>query len=157
MKAEYVNPFITAATNVLKTMAQTNPVPGKPELKKGKATWGCVTGVIGMAGPSVSGNMVLSFDKESILEIVSKMLMETFPEISDDVMDAVGEITNMITGGAKKEFSDMGLSFEMATPIMVKGQGVEIQQLANTPTLVIPFKTEKGTFVIEANLGDRKS
>ena len=157
MKAEYINPFIVATTNVLKTMAQTNPSPGKPDLKKDRSTWGVVTGVIGMAGPSVSGNMVLSFDKASILEIVSKMLMEEFADITDDVVDAVGEITNMITGGAKKEFGDMGLSFDMAIPIMIKGQGVEIKQLANAPTLVIPFKTEKGSFVIEANLGERKS
>lgn len=157
MKAEYINPFIVATTNVLKTMAQTNPAAGKPEIKKDRSTWGVVTGVIGMAGPSVSGNMVLSFDKGSILEIVSKMLMEEFSDITDDVVDAVGEITNMITGGAKKEFGDMGLPFDMAIPIMIKGQGVEIKQLANAPTLVIPFKTEKGSFVIEANLGERKS
>lgn len=156
MNAEFINPFINATTNVLKTMASTTPEAGKPYLKKDSKTWGVVTGIIGMAGNEISGNMVISFDQASILEIVNKMLMENYTELSDEVVDAVGEITNMITGGAKKELSETGCLFEMATPVMLKGQGTEIKQLTAVPVVVIPFSTSAGKFVIEANLSRRK-
>lgn len=156
MKAELINPFINSASNVLKTMAQLNPVPGKPYVKTDKLTWGVVTGLIGLAGDRATGNMVISFDEGCILKVVSNMLMEDFNEMTEDVLDAVGEITNMISGGAKKELSEHGYSFDMAIPVIVRGQNVEITQITKSPIVVIPFDTEAGKFVVEANLADRK-
>lgn len=156
MNVELINPFVKSAVNVLKTMAQAEPVPGKPYLKEGNLTWGVVTGLIGMAGDDVTGNMVVSFDEQAILGIVSKMLMEEFKSLTPDVVDAVGEITNMISGGAKKELSELGFSFNMATPIMITGKSVELSQLSKAPIVVLPFSTDAGQFVIEANLAKVK-
>ena len=155
MNVELINPFLSATSNVLSTMAQTVPTPGKPTIKKGNMTWGVVTGVIGMAGDDMSGNMVISFDEKSILAIVSKMLMEEFKELNKDVLDAVGELTNMISGGAKKDLSEKGYSFNMATPMMIKGENVEIQQLTTAVVLQVPFTIPEGKFVVEANLAPR--
>lgn len=133
-------------------MASTVPTPGQPFLKPDKKTFGPATGVIGMGGPSLAGNMAISFDEACILGIVSRMFMEDIATIDDDILDAVGELTNVIAGGAKKEMSERGLVFDMATPFMLRGQGVEIAQFAKIPIVVIPFKTEFGNFVVESNL-----
>ena len=156
MNVEFINPFINSALNVLKTMAKTTPNVGKPAVKPGNRTWGVVTGIIGLAGETVSGNMVLSFDAPSILRIVSNMLGEEFKEVNNDVVDAVGELTNMISGGAKGELSEKGHKFDMATPIMVTGKDLEIKQLSDIPVITVPFTTDAGKFVIEANLAARK-
>ena len=155
MKAEYVNPFLNATKNVIETMASTSVTAGKPEIKHGNKTWGVVTGVIGLTCDQLKGNMVVSFDAASILGIVSRMLGEEFKEVNKDVIDAVGELTNMITGGAKKEFAEKGYKFEMAIPVMVSGQNVEIVQFGKGPVIVITFKTEQVAFVIEASLGEK--
>ncbi len=156
MKAEYLNPFLHATRNVLETMAQTKVANQKPYLKEGVATFGDVTGIIGMASEKLEGNMMISFPEACILQIVAKMLMEAPKEkIDDEIVDAVGELTNMICGGAKASFGKLGLSFDLATPTMVTGKGVEIHQRTDSPTIVIPFKTDFGTFVLEANLSDR--
>ena len=155
MKAEFINPFINSTVNVFKTMAQLNPAPGKPYLKHDKVTWGVVSGVIGMAGDKASGNMIISFDEPCILKVVSNMLMEEFTELNNDVLDAVGEITNMISGGARRELGEMGYSFEMAIPIIVRGKDVELTQITKQPILVVPFETENGRFVVEANVTDK--
>ncbi len=152
MKAEYINPFVDSTLNVLSTMAFTDSSPGAPSLKKDNLTKGAVTGLIGMAGSEINGNMILSFEKATILSIVSKMVMEEFSEINDDVTDAVGELTNMISGGAKKLLSEHGLSFDMATPIMIVGQNVELKQLSDHPVISIDFTTDSGKFWVEANL-----
>ena len=156
MKVELLNPFLLATKNVLETMAHTKVEAQKPHLKENKGTFGDVTGIIGMASESVEGNMVISFHEACILEIVARMLMEP-PKatIDNDTVDAVGELTNMICGGAKANLSKMGLSFNLATPTMVKGKGAEIRYPTSSPIIVVPFKTDCGDFVLEASLADR--
>lgn len=155
MKAELINPFIDSTMNVLSTMAQVKPVPGKPYLKQDNRSWGVVTGIIGLAGAEMVGNMMVSFEEKCILHIVSQMLMEKYTEVNDEVIDAVGEITNMITGGVKKGLLDHGLKFDLAIPVMIKGENVELTQLTKAPIIVVPFDTEQGKFVVEANLAPR--
>ncbi len=153
MKAEYINPFLISTKNVVETMAQTAVSNNKPELKKDAKTSGDVTGIIGMSSDTVSGAMVLSFSEKCILNIVANMLMEPVKDkVDDDVVDAVGELTNMICGGAKAELAKIELKFDLATPTMVVGQGVEITMFSSAPTIVIPFETQHGGFVVEANL-----
>lgn len=156
MNVEIINPFIEATINVLKTMARVEPKPGNPALKTSNKTWGAVTGVIGMAGDKVSGSLCVSFDEGSILEIVSSMFGEPFTSLNNEVVDAVGEITNMITGGTKKLLAEKGFQFEMATPMMITGKDVELKFLVNSPVIQVPFKIDKGQFVVEANLSPRQ-
>ena len=156
MKAEYLNPFISSTKNVLETMAQTKVTAKKPKLKDTDATFGDVTGIIGLASDQVEGSMTISFKKACILQIVGRMLMEDpQSEINEDIVDAVGELTNMICGGAKAEFGKLGLNFSLATPTMVTGQGVKIHQQSDEPIIVIPFQTDAGDFVLEANMSDK--
>ncbi|MCK5341289.1 MAG: chemotaxis protein CheX [Desulfobulbaceae bacterium] len=157
MKAEFINPFLHSAKNVLETMAQTPVNAKKPMLKKDKVTYGEVTGIIGMASAKVAGCMVISFEEKCILQIVANMLMEEPKEnVDDEIIDAVGELTNMICGGAKAQLGKLGNKFDLATPTMVVGKGVEISYHSEAPTILIPFDTETGSFVIEANLADKE-
>ena len=154
MKAELINPFLNAAKNVLETMAQVKVISQKPHLKAGTSSYGVVTGIIGMTSEQITGSMIVSFSEKCILKIVANMLMEEVKEkIDDEVVDAVGELTNMICGGAKAQLAKLDLKFALATPTMVVGKGVEISFYSKSPTIVIPFATEDGSFVVEANLG----
>lgn len=156
MKAELINPFLNATKNVLETMCQTPAKAGKPELKKGNKSYGELTGMIGMASESVTGCMILSFTEKCILNIVGSMLMEPPKDkIDAETVDAVGELTNMICGGAKAQLAKLDHKFDLATPTMIQGKGVEISYFSEAPTIVIPFTTDHGNFVIEANLGDK--
>ncbi|MBU0480342.1 MAG: chemotaxis protein CheX [Proteobacteria bacterium] len=158
MKAELINPFLNSAKNVLETMCQTPCKSGKPYLKDNKVSFGEITGIIGMASEKISGCMVVSFSGNCILHVVASMLMEDVkPKLDAEVTDAVGELTNMICGGAKAQLAKLNHKFDLATPTMVAGQGVEISFYSDAPTIVIPFTTEHGDFVIEANLSEKEA
>ena len=73
----------------------------------------------------------------------------------DEIVDAVGELTNMICGGAKAQLSKLNQKFDLATPTMITGKGVEIAYYTEAPIIVIPFETANGSFVVEANLGEK--
>ena len=122
MNADFINPFIAALMNVLQTMAQTELVPGKPKKKSDNQAKGDISGLIGMVGDKIQGSMSISFDEGLVLEIMYKMLGEKPDIIDSDVQDMVGEITNMICGGAKNELDQKGYDFGMATPVVVSGK-----------------------------------
>ncbi|MFH1215409.1 MAG: chemotaxis protein CheX [Pseudomonadota bacterium] len=131
--------------------------PKKPSLKSSSLTYGEVTGIIGMVSEEITGCMILSFSKECILQVVANMLMEPpKSKVDEEIIDAVGELTNMICGGAKAQLAKIDYKFDLATPTMVVGKNVEISYYSDAPTIVIPFSTEHGEFVIEANLGSKK-
>ena len=149
MNVEYINPFIDAVVNVLKTMAQTDARTGKPTIKKSKTSKGDVTGLIGLAGEQAKGSIAVSFSASCILKVVSNMLMEEFTEITDEVTDAVGEITNMVSGGAKKTLSEKNIKFNMAIPSVIVGEGHSITHMTSGPVITLPFETDHGPFFIE--------
>lgn len=156
MNVDYLNAFKSATQNVIETMAQM-PVRTKSlRLNEEKTTYGEVTGVIGLSSKALTGSMVISFTELCILRIVSKMTME--PEktkIDQDIVDAVGELTNMISGGVKNKLGKINMKFDLALPTMIVGKGVQICYRQNTPVITIPFMTEAGEFVVEANLNKR--
>ena len=157
MKVEYLNPFLSATQSVIETMARIPVRSQALRLKTSKTTYGAVTGIIGMASESLVGSMVISFSEPCILKIVANMTMEPEKDTIDaDVVDAVGELTNMICGGAKTILAKLHMKFDLTLPTTVVGKDIEIGYRNNTPIIVIPFMTENGEFVVEANLDYRK-
>ena len=152
MNVEYINPFINATLNVVTTMAFVKATAGSPHLNKSNVTTDDLTGLIGLAGSNVVGSVIISFSEKAILQIVSNMLGETFETMTPDVSDAVGEITNMIVGGAKRMLADKGFKFNLALPTIIKGKGVTLQLKTRGPRVVVPFTIEDSgaTFKIEA-------
>ena len=148
---EFLAPFIESAVNTIKTMAQTECTPGEAYVKGDIEAWGEVTGVIGMNSANATGSFAISFDKGSVLEIISKMFMEEITEINSDVLDAVGELTNIISGGTKSFFSAKGFAFEMAIPFVMHGSKIEMKSMIKSTVAGIPITTPKGKFVIEVS------
>jgi chemotaxis protein CheX len=149
MNADFINPFITALMNVMQTMAQTELVPGKPKKKSDDQAKGDISGLIGMVGEKVQGSMSISFDEGLALEIMYKMLGEKPAIIDVDVQDMVGEITNMICGGAKNELDQKGYDFGMATPIVVSGKNHTINHQVTGKKMVMPFSHATGNLYLE--------
>ena len=153
---EFINPFLSAVVNVLSTMAQIEPRPGKPYINVKGVAVGDVTGIIGITGYS-RGTISLTLSKSAILAIVNNMLAETYTEINEDIADGVGELTNMISGQARAKLSEQGMSFQASTPSVVVGAGHKVTHLTGSPILAIPFETDHGPFVVEVCLAPPSS
>lgn len=149
MNVEYVNPFLSSLVNVLGTMANTKIVPGQPRLKKDEQARGEVSGLIGMIGPTTKGSFSVTFEESLALEIMSRMLGERPDSINEEVTDMVGEITNMVTGGAKRMLGEKGYEFDMATPVIVSGPNHTITHRADGAKIMMPFESEYGRATIE--------
>lgn len=157
MSSDYFQTILAVVKNVLVTMTSVSLEIGEPQKRNTMITYGEVTGLIGMGGDNVTGNMTLSFDKPAILGIVSRMLSEQFAVVNKDVIDAVGELTNIIAGGAKRELAEKGYFINMASPSMISGKGIELAQKSNAPIWSVIIKTPEGSFALEANLSTNET
>jgi chemotaxis protein CheX len=155
MNVKIINAFIDSTVKVIKTMAFIQSTAGPPFLKKDDAARGDVSGIIGFTG-SVVGSLAVSFSGECILKIASSMLGEEMTTINRDIEDAVGEITNMISGDARKELQNEGLIITAAIPTVVSGKDHLIKHVLGGPSIAVPFTTDNGSFVIDFCIKENK-
>lgn len=94
----------------------------------------------------------MSFSEQCIIKIVNNMLSENFTAITDEIKDAVGEITNMISGDARKRLETEGFKITATIPTVVSGKGHEIRHVMGGPSIIIPFATADGLFVVDVCL-----
>lgn len=130
-------------------MAQINLKSQKPQKKQDEIARGDVSGIIGMIGPQVKGSMAITFDTALASNIMKNMLGENFDEIDENVRDMVGEMTNMICGGAKNALSEQSYQFEMATPVIVSGTDHSIQHKVDGPKIILTFTSDSGNAYLE--------
>jgi len=144
-----INPVQESIVNILSTMADLLPRSEEPTLKSGEFDSGDVTGMIDLVSKSNSGSIAISFTKPVALEIARRMLGLEAEASDAELKDLVGEITNMMAGGAKAKLFDHGYDFDMAIPHVLVDANKEIRHKVQGPIIVLPFTTESGKFFVE--------
>jgi chemotaxis protein CheX len=148
MDVKFINPFLQGTIEVLKKMAFVEPRPGKAYLKEDSIACGDVSGIIGLTGDAV-GTLAISFSEACICDICGRMLGEVYTEGCQEIFDAVGEITNMISGVARTYLEKEGMAVYAAIPSVVYGKNHTINHILKSPSIMIPFSTDRGTFMVD--------
>lgn len=148
MSPELAKPFINATKHVLLNTAALEVMAGKPYVKQDKSASGSVSALIGITG-DCRGMFAISFDRSTAVHIVRQMLGDAIEDIVQDVQDAMGEITNMISGHARLGLVDMGLKLQGSTPSVVMGDNHTISYRASSRAIAIPFSCQAGSFTLE--------
>jgi chemotaxis protein CheX len=102
-----------------------------------------------MVGSKTKGSLSITFEKSLALRIMQRMVGDKLEEIDEEITDMVGEITNMVSGGAKLELSKKGYEFDMATPMVVSGTNHTIDHIHEGHVIIIPFGSDSGKAFIE--------
>jgi chemotaxis protein CheX len=105
-----------------------------------------VSAVIGVTGKA-AGTIVLSLSRQAACEILKRMIGRETTQITSEVCDAVGELTNMIAGAAKVQLAKYELSVSL--PNVVWGSDHRIHFPSNVRPMVISFESEVGPLTIE--------
>lgn len=97
-----------------------------------------VISFIGMAG-AWAGTGSLCCSSRFACTLSSSFLMTELPEVDEQVLDAMGELTNMIIGNVKNEVEEhlgpMGLSI----PTVIYGRNFAARSLGRDAWTVVPF------------------
>lgn len=146
MRAEYINPFLSSTSSVFSQMLGIEVSRLPPFVRNGHSPQYDVTGIIGLTGKT-TGTVALSLTKEMSLSITGKLLGDMPTEVDATVVDAVGEVTNMIAGAAKSQLEQLELS--LGLPTVITGKSTCIAFPSNAVPISIPFDSPLGTFVVE--------
>jgi chemotaxis protein CheX len=154
IRVEFINPFIIAVTKTFETMAQCKVIREAPMLKKDMTTLFPVSGIIGLSG-RLAGTVVLTMSEELAIKGASAMLMTEMKAVDADVMDAVGELTNMIAGSAKAQLEEYNL--KLSLPNVIYGRNTELRFPENSQPFTIPFRTEFGPMAVEVGFTSERT
>ncbi len=148
LTTEAANPFISATKQTFLTMLQCTPTrnslcfktdhSGRPPFE--------VSAMISVTG-SADGLITLSMPTRTSLNILKRMLHVEVESITEEVIDAVGEIANIIAGSAKVQMDQLNLSIDI--PSVVVGRNRVIRYPGTSTPLAAGFISEMGEFVLE--------
>ena len=147
----FINPFLNATQKVFKIQCFTETMPGKPSIKKAgdPLLLGDISGIISISSETFNGTLAISLSEHVFVKIASKMLGEEIKNITEENVDLVGELANIILGQAKIELAQLGYGIQMALPSCVWGKDHKIKHFGGGVCVVIPMETEYGTFYSE--------
>jgi len=154
MDVTLVNPFVEGALHILDTTAFVKVKSETPFLKKDRRAQGDISGILEIRG-DLNGSAVISFSEKCILGIVSAMFGEDMTEINEEIIDAVGEISNMIAGHVTTKIAELDKKVKVKFVKVSIGADQDIEHIKEgSHIIVLPFRTTKGKMVIEVCYGD---
>jgi chemotaxis protein CheX len=151
MKAEYANPFITAAVitfrkelgvglNRNSINVKNSPVPSKD-----------ISIIIGVTG-AVKGQVVYSLDSNVAMAVTKAMLPDKLPaELKKLTNSAVSELANIITGQASISLAGETNRIDITPPAVFTGGASSIDFLS-LQTICLSFISEIGSLEINIAL-----
>ena len=85
------------------------------------------------------GSIAISFREKGALFVFNSLMGDDASTICPDVVDAIGELTNIISGQARKEFENSGVNLKASIPMVVVGKDVETNFITKLPIVSLPF------------------
>lgn len=153
---DYINPVIGALEDAFSTMLGMRIKRTGLGLMENNQALHPVSGIIGVSGKAV-GTIVLSLSIPVAIKAAEAMLMCEKTAIDDEVLDTVGELTNMVTGGAKAKLEAYSLT--MSLPNVLMGDNCRLHFPQNSRPIAIPFTSAWGSLSLQIGfvfLGGKK-
>lgn len=145
LNPKLILPFIASVRDVFRTMLGAEPTIERPRVKQKPDPEYDYSGIIAFSG-NLLGTVVVSFHKESAIQMVEKFAGSRIEPDTSDFADALGELTNMIAGAAKK---DLGAAASISVPTVIMGKGHIVARPSDVPCLQVPCITPFGPFCVE--------
>ena len=121
--------------------------PNKSEPAKG------VVALIGLTGKWMGTGSILC-SAAFARKIAGHLLSAEYSSIDQEVLDAVGEVANMIIGSFKIALEPEVGSLDMSIPVVVFGHNFTASSIHKADWIVVPFVCEEEQMVVKACLSE---
>lgn len=143
MKAEYINPFVESVSELFENMLDCPVEMGSVGVASLENKAPDIIGVIGLSG-TAQAIVAIAFPVNTALKLVGRMVGEEFRSVDSSIIDGVGELVNIIAGGAMIKLE--GHSLALSLPTVLRGSVLKLSNLENTVWLEVPFTSDLGDF-----------
>lgn len=151
-KEHVINAICVGVQDTLMMMAQVKVSFEKPTIELIWKTKGDVTGVIDFETTNFRGSLYIHFPSDVLIKLYNTMVGENLTAVTPEVVDCIGEISNMAYGVAKGKLDPLKLNFSMSLPKSMKTN--ELKRMPS-PHLLIPFMVYEQRCVLEITLGKK--
>jgi chemotaxis protein CheX len=137
---KYVQPFVDVCQSVFKDFIGNELVVDRPYFadKNAPHEWD-VSAVIGLTGEA-RGAVVISMKEPLALKLTDILTGTPHSNLDDEVIDAIGEIVNIVAGNAKRGLEE-SFRLVISLPTIVRGKGHAIMWPNEQARIIcIPFK-----------------
>ena len=146
MDPAYTVAFVQSLQDVANKVLNMPVKVGKPKIHRSPSSGHDISAIIGLSG-EVSGFVAISLSQGMAAEMVGRFVgMEVSPD-DPDFTDGVGEIANMIAGGAKARFA-ADRTISISCPSVVIGTNHKVAQQGEMPAIELPIETNSGEMLI---------
>lgn len=129
----------TVTKEVLSTMLNIEPEDQDPYNEaQGHGFAEGVMSFIGLTG-RVIGSGGLFCNAETACSLANSFLMADFESVNDEVLDAFGELTNMILGSLKNHFEEILGPIGLSIPTVIQGRRFIARSMSREDWIVVPF------------------
>jgi chemotaxis protein CheX len=91
--------------------------------------------------------------REAAIQATEVLLLQRPPEINSDVTDTIGELVNIVAGGAKAKLER--LQMRVGLPTVVTGRSHCIEFPSRVTPICIPFDSDWGAVTVEVGLTEK--
>jgi len=137
---KYVKPFVDVTINTFKEFVGVDVTPRQPHFidPEKEFEWD-ISAIIGLSG-IIKGAVIISMKTDLAVKLTDLLAGPGHTEIDADVVDAVGEINNIIAGNIKPKIPN-GDKIVISIPTVIKGKEHSIAWPGkSTKILCIPHK-----------------
>lgn len=128
-----------ATESVLSTMMGLTAVAGTATSDSpGPGPIGGISAMVGIVGPW-SGAGVVSCEEALACKLAGAMLMSEYDSVCDDVLDAMGEIGNMIIGNVKTNLEVSLGALALGVPTVTFGRDFATRSTMRQTWTLVPF------------------
>lgn len=106
-----------------------------------------VMAFVGIAGPWM-GNGVISCNAAFACQLCATFLMTEATGVNEEVLDAVGEIANMVIGNFKTSAEAVVGPLNLSVPTVIYGRNFTSKSVGNSDWVVMPFQCGEESFEI---------
>lgn len=138
--AEHKDTVIEAA---VETFMATCRVQIEPQGDENLTGEGVIIAIISMVG-DVDWSIFLGLPRQTASAMAAAFAGFEIPFDSEDMGDAVGELTNIFAGLIKARLDANGLRAEMSLPSVIRVQSLEVLKQSGIQTIKTCFKSEAG-------------
>jgi chemotaxis protein CheX len=107
-----------------------------------------ISSVVGFTG-RLSGMLGMHFSTEMACNVASGLLGMPVTEVDENVRDAIGELSNMLAGGLKKQLCSTDNMFKISIPTIVSGPEYSMHAPTNARQLWMGIAAGQCRFKIQ--------
>lgn len=112
-----------------------------------------VTGCVAFAGDHINGAVYLHLATPFANRVAAAMLGLEPGDLGEaEVNDAIGEATNMLTGGLKSWLCDSGAECAVSTPAIIRGSAFVIEPVPDVEREWLVFDCDGNCIVVEIHV-----